>query len=216
MCRFMLIHLRMSFLFARKNIKESVELMNKMKKVLMNLVALFSGWCLSRKKIMKIKKLATLAIFISFSVIGAIIKIPAVIGSIAFDSFPALIAAILLGPISGAVVAAIGHLVSALVAGFPLGPFHLLISAEMAFILFVFGYFYQKGSRVIAYSLFILTNGVLAAVPFIFIISLGFYIALLPSLLIGTIINAVVAIISSPKLVAFQQMYVNRNGQIHQ
>lgn len=45
------------------------------------------------------KKLATLAILLALCVIGANIKI---LGSIALDSFPAFIGAIILGPAAGA------------------------------------------------------------------------------------------------------------------
>lgn len=163
---------------------------------------------------MKIKSLALLAVFISFSVIGAMIKIPAVIGSIALDSFPALIAAILLGPVSGAIVAAIGHLMSALIAGFPLGPFHAIIALEMAVILFLFGFMYKKGYKAASYLLFFISNAFLAGVPFIFILGMGFYIGTLPSLAIGTFINAAVAVIAAPKLLAYKQANTAKKGHI--
>lgn len=41
---------------------------------------------------MNIRKMSLIALFIALSVIGAAIKIPAIIGSIALDVFPAILA----------------------------------------------------------------------------------------------------------------------------
>ena len=176
--------------------------------------------CLETEKggrtIMKIKNLTLLAVFISFSVIGAMIKIPAVIGSVALDSFPAIVAAVVLGPVSGAIVAAIGHLMSALIAGFPLGPFHVLIALEMAIILFLFGLLYKKGKKITGYLVFFLTNGFLASVPFIFILGAGFYVGTLPSLVIGTFMNAAAASIVAPRLATFKQASSTKKGHVHE
>src|SRR5699024_11235420 len=60
------------------------------------------------------KKMSLLALFIALSVIGASIKIPAVIGSVALDVFPALFASVLIGKRTGAVVAGLGHILTAL------------------------------------------------------------------------------------------------------
>ena len=50
---------------------------------------------------MNVRTISTLAVFIALSVVGAFIKIPSPIGSMALDSFPALLAAALLGPVAG-------------------------------------------------------------------------------------------------------------------
>ncbi|NSL50488.1 ECF transporter S component [Calidifontibacillus erzurumensis] len=164
---------------------------------------------------MKIKKLAILALFISFSVVGAMIKIPAMlIGSIALDSFPALVAAVVLGPMSGAIVSSIGHLVSAQLAGFPLGPFHILIAIEMALILLLFGYVYKKGKKLTSYILFFICNGFIAALPFIFILGTGFYVATMPSLVIGTLFNAIAAALVAPKIVAYKKLNAAEKGHV--
>lgn len=164
----------------------------------------------------KIKSLTILALFISFSVVGAMIKIPAVIGSIALDSFPAIIAAIILGPISGAIVASLGHLMSAFFAGFPLGPMHLFVALEMSIILLIFGFVYKKGKKVVSYLLFFLCNGFLAGVPFIFILGIGFYIGTLPSLVVGTLINAIAAALVAPKLMVLTQAGTTKKGHVHE
>ena len=120
-------------------------------------------------------------------------KIPAVIGTIALDSMPALLVASLYSGRKGAVIAGGGHILSSLYAGFPLGPLHVLIAVEMALFVLLFGYVFSKGKRVLAAILFLIGNGVLAAVPFIYILSSSFYFAIVPSLLIGTFINLAIA-----------------------
>jgi len=54
--------------------------------------------------------MSLLALFIALSVIGASIKSPAVIGSVALDVFPALFSSVLIGKRTGAVVAGLGHM----------------------------------------------------------------------------------------------------------
>lgn len=77
------------------------------------------------------RRMAVLALLIALSALGAYVKIGP--GTIAFDSAAGFVAALLLGPVSGAAVCALGHLASALVTGFPLTlPFHLMVAAAMA------------------------------------------------------------------------------------
>ena len=76
------------------------------------------------------KKLSFAALLVAFSFAGAQLKI---MGSIALDSLPAFLGALLLGPFWGAAIGAIGHFLTALTSGFPFGlPAHLLISVMMA------------------------------------------------------------------------------------
>jgi uncharacterized membrane protein len=151
---------------------------------------------------MKSRVLILLALFSALSAVGAGIKIPAIIGSVAFDVFPALLAAALLGSGAGAIVGALGHLLSALIAGFPLGPMHGLIAVEMAVLVYIFGVLYKKNKKIIASILFILANAFAAPLPFIFLMNIAFYVALVPSLLIGSIINTVIALVAIPRLKA--------------
>ena len=82
------------------------------------------------------KKLVVAAIFIALCVIGANIKI---MGSIAFDSFPAYLATLILGPGWGAAISAIGHILTAVTSGFPLTlPVHLATCVVMALTMVVF------------------------------------------------------------------------------
>lgn len=150
---------------------------------------------------MSAKKISLLAMFIALSVIGASIKIPAVIGSVALDAFPALFAAVLIGGVPGSIVAGFGHLISALIGGMPLGPMHLIVAVEMAFIVWLFSHLYNSGKRFLASLSFVILNGFVASVPFIFLISLSFYLAIIPSLIVGAIMNVGVALIFIPRLV---------------
>jgi riboflavin transporter FmnP len=164
---------------------------------------------------MKSRMLSLLALFSALSAVGAAIKIPAIVGSVAFDVFPALLAAALLGSGAGAMVGALGHLLSALIAGFPLGPMHVLIAIEMSLLVFIFGVLYKKNNKGTASILFILTNAFAAPLPFMFIMNKAFYIALVPSLLIGSIINTVIALVAIARLKAlFKQDFINKDVKL--
>src|SRR5690625_335825 len=148
---------------------------------------------------MSSKRLSLLALFIALSVIGASIKIPAVIGSIALDLFPALIAAVFLWRNTGAVVAGFGHLLSALIAGMPLVPMHIIIALEMAAIVWIFQVIYVSGKRKLAGLFVVCSNGLIAPIPMILLFGIGFYIALVPSLLIGSTVNMLAAFFLIPR-----------------
>jgi uncharacterized membrane protein len=154
---------------------------------------------------MKVAKVTWMAVFIALTVVGGGIKIPAIIGSVALDSFPAIVAAALLGGIPGAIVGGIGHLVSALIGGMPLGPMHFLIAIEMAMLAWIVAYLYQKGSKWTASILFVLGNTFAAPLPFIFLISKAFYISMVPSLLIASVLNTVLAVIVAPRLASIMK-----------
>lgn len=154
---------------------------------------------------MKIAKITWMAVMIALTVVGGSIKIPAIIGSVALDSFPAVVAAALLGGIPGAIVGGLGHMVSALFGGMPLGPMHFLIALEMALLVWVFAYFYQRGNKWTASILFVLGNTFAAPLPFIFLISKEFYISMVPSLLVASIINTVLAVLVAPRLASIMK-----------
>lgn len=149
---------------------------------------------------MSIKKISLLALMIALSAVGASIKIPAVVDSVALDVLPALLAAALLGVRAGAITGALGHLLSALIGGFPLGPMHLLIAVEMALLVWIFGVLYNRSKKILAALVFVAGNAFVAPIPFIFLMNIGFYTAIVPSLLIGSAINIVLALILIPRL----------------
>ncbi len=148
---------------------------------------------------MTVQKISSISLFIALSVVGALIKIPSPVGSVALDLFPALVAVVLLGKKSGAVVGAFGHLASAFLVAMPLGLFHLMIAGEMALLVWLFGLLYDS-NRFGAASVFVFLNGLVASIPFIYIMSLEFYIAITPSLLIASTLNVAIAWILLPRL----------------
>ncbi|MDQ0273232.1 ECF transporter S component [Cytobacillus purgationiresistens] len=149
---------------------------------------------------MKGIKITWAGVLVALTVIGAAIKIPAIIGSVALDAFPALLGAAILGGPAGAIVGGMGHLLSALMGGMPLGPFHLLVAAEMAILAFIFAVFYRRGRKWTASLLFVLGNSFAAPLPFLLLMGEAFYLAIVPSLFIGSILNTVVAILIIPRL----------------
>ncbi|MFD2682137.1 ECF transporter S component [Bacillus seohaeanensis] len=148
----------------------------------------------------KYYKLTFLSLFIALSAAFGAIKIPAVIGTVALDALPALLAASLFTGGMGAIIAFFGHILSSLYAGFPLGPLHLVIALEMALFVWLFGTVFHKGKKVIAAGIFFIGNSIIAAIPFIFIIGGSFYISILPSLLIGSFLNLTIAHFAYPPL----------------
>lgn len=148
---------------------------------------------------MKIKKISVIALFVSLSVVGAYIKIPAPIASVALDIFPALIAGVIIDPKAGGIVAGFGHFVSAFFGGLPLGIFHLMIGFEMALIVWLFAIIYQS-KPILASILFVVLNGLVASLPFVFILSFEFYLTLIPSLTLASTFNVLLALIILPRL----------------
>lgn len=82
-----------------------------------------------------------MALFVALSFIGAHLRI---FGTIAFDSLPGFLAALLLGPTYGAFIGFLGHLFTALNSGFPLSfPLHLAVAAAMAGTMYGYGAAYK-------------------------------------------------------------------------
>ncbi|MDN7241819.1 ECF transporter S component [Planococcus sp. N028] len=139
---------------------------------------------------MKTRILALAALFISLSAIGGMLKIPLGIASIALDAMPALVAVLFLSAPLAGTVAALGHLASALYGGFPLGPFHVIIALEMALVIWLFAVLHRKDYKIGKWVAFVLGNGIVAALPFYFLLSPAFFYASVPGLVIASAINA--------------------------
>ncbi|MFE4076492.1 ECF transporter S component [Peribacillus sp. YIM B13477] len=161
---------------------------------------------------MDVRKISAIAIFIALSAVGAMIKIPSPIGSIALDSFPALLAAVILGPVSGGIVAGLGHIISAFIGGMTLGPFHFLIMVEMAVLTWMFSILYINGKKVGAFFLFFISNAFVLALPFAFLISPGFYTLLVPGLTVATAVNVVLAVLLLPRLEPVLKKIILKDG----
>lgn len=105
-------------------------------------------------------KLVYIATLVAISFIGSLIKIQ---GTIALDSMAGFFAALFLGPIPGALVGSIGHLLTAMTSGFPLTlPIHLVITLQMALFVYIFGRVYEKTNEIVACTVAIILNGIVA------------------------------------------------------
>ncbi|MDN7226550.1 ECF transporter S component [Planococcus sp. N064] len=143
-------------------------------------------------------KITLAALFISLAAVGGMIKIPLGVASIALDSLPALVAVLFLSAPLAGTVAALGHLISALFGGMPLGPFHLIIALEMWAAVWIFAKLHTGGKNVLKWPVFVLCNGLLAALPFYILLSPAFFYASVPGLLVAASINAAGAAIIMP------------------
>src|SRR5699024_4243128 len=76
---------------------------------------------------------------------------------------------------------------------------------EMALIVWIFGVLYQSGKKWIACIVFIILNGIIAPLPFALLLSLPFYISLVPSVLVGSALNGVLALIFIQRFEPFLQ-----------
>jgi len=135
----------------------------------------------------------TVGLLIALSVAGSFVKIPSVIGTPALDALPGYFAAAALGLPEGALVAAFGHLATAATAGFPLSPgVHVLVACLTAGAVVAFGAVARKGSPAGAVPLAMVANGVLAPAVLLLIPGFGtaFFVAVVPSLIVASGINA--------------------------
>lgn len=137
----------------------------------------------------KLRMICIAALFCALSAVGAQIHL---YGSVALDSLPAFLAALLLGGVPGAAVGALGHLLSALTAGFPLTlPLHLVIAAEMAGVCYATGLVARKKPFWLAAAVGFVLNAIVS--PLILIVWPGMgwsvCVALLPMLALGAAIN---------------------------
>ena len=147
------------------------------------------------------KKLVVAALLIALCFVGANIKI---MGSIAFDAVPAFIGVLLLGYGYGAVIGAIGHLFSALLAGFPLSlPVHLVTAVFMAITMVAFLYVFRlcskKMPKIVAYIIAGIVAVIINAPLSLFVLQPllfpGAFATLFTPLSIAATANVVVAIL---------------------
>ena len=83
---------------------------------------------------MTLKNLSMAGLFIALSLLGANVKFWG--NTIALDSAPGFLAALLLGSGYGGFVGATGHLFSALISGMPLSPVvHMITAISMAVVI---------------------------------------------------------------------------------
>jgi uncharacterized membrane protein len=86
----------------------------------------------STKKVSSALRVARISIFTALSVIGSFINPYPVIPTIAFDSSPGFFASLYFGVLDGFLITGLGHIVTAVINGFPLGTLHYVIAVGMA------------------------------------------------------------------------------------
>ncbi|WP_042474054.1 ECF transporter S component [Bacillus ndiopicus] len=138
--------------------------------------------------------------------VGGFIKIPVFTVSAALDSAPALLAAFVVPPIYAGFAGALGHMATAMSSGMPFGSFHIIIAFEMLAIVWIFALLHKKGFDKLKWAWMLVANGLIAALPFYFLISPAFYIGAMPGLLLATAINIAVAIACAPLLQRVKKM----------
>jgi len=148
-----------------------------------------------------IVRLTYCGMLIGLSAVGALIKVS---GSIAFDSMPGFFAALFLGPVEGAIVAALGHLLTAATSGFPMTlPMHIFLIIEMGLISYLFGAIYNRRGDIMASVIAIVLNGpvsTLIVVPLSIIFGLAFngwplFSALIVPLTLASAANVLLALL---------------------
>jgi len=149
-----------------------------------------------------VKRIAILIIFIALSAVGSLVRIPSPFGTTSLDSCPGFFSALAFGYAEGAIVIAIGHLLSSGIVGFPLSlPVHLVIAVGMAIVAILFRFIAIKLGRntllglIIAAILGSILNVASGAmvVPFI---GWGVYVAIIPMLSVAAVINVVIAAVA--------------------
>jgi len=144
-------------------------------------------------------RLARIAIFTAMSVIGAFIKIPCPIGTIALDSCPGYFSALAFGYFEGALVAGLGHIITSANVGFPLGPLHILIALFMMVVVVLFRLVYHCfpasscSLRLVVGVVMSATLNGFGALIFSPVIEWSLALTITPSLILASYINATLA-----------------------
>ena len=145
------------------------------------------------------RRIAILAIFIALSAVGAVIKIPSPLGSIGLDSFPGYFCALAFGYPEGAIVA-VGHLLSAAVAGFSVTvPLHLAIAVSMAVVAVIVRFLATKIGKigpVLSIIVGVVLNSFVLGFWLLPLGGWGLYTGATPSLFVASLVNGVIAVIA--------------------
>ena len=160
----------------------------------------------------KLLNLTLSAMVAAICAVGALIKVPSPITSAALDSAPAFLSVVFLSPLLAGVAGMIGHIITALTSGFPLGPLHIIIAVEMFIVVWLFGIMHKKGLHFWKWPVVLVLNGIIAPIPFYFIISPSFFWTSVPGLLMATLINLVIVAVAMP---IFSKIFVRKEGRLH-
>jgi uncharacterized membrane protein len=150
-----------------------------------------------KPNILSVKRVAYIAIFIALSAVGAMIKIPSPAGTIGLDSAPGYFCALAFGYVEGVSVIFIGHLLTSGIVGFPLGlPLHIFIAVQMGLWAVVFRWVTHKFGMIPGIVTAVLLNGVVSAFTLVFVGGMGAALGVMPFLIVGSLINVVVAVVA--------------------
>lgn len=168
---------------------------------------------------MRTKKIVLTALFIALSFVGSNLK---VMGTIAFDSMPGFLGAVMLGPLYGAIIGGVGHFLTALTSGFPLSlPVHLITMIGMAVTMAAFAFVYKFISRknqligmILSTIVGVIINGpltLLVLTPLLLpIMGKAGILGLMPVLSLVAAINAIVALAVYKLLPRSMKEYENK------
>lgn len=146
-------------------------------------------------------RLARVAVLIALSAVGALIKVPSPIGTVAFDAAPAFLAAFAFTIPEAALVAVLGHLFTAATTGFPMGlPVHLIVALMMAVAVVAAGWLARKVNLWVGVVAAILINGVVSPLVLVPMFGWGFFLGMLVPLLVGAAANVLVAVVVAKAL----------------
>lgn len=145
------------------------------------------------------RKLAIIAVFVALSAAGSLVKIPSPLGSVGLDSAPGFFTALAFGGWLGFLVIAIGHLLTSAIVGFPLTlGVHLAIAIGMGVCALAFRWVGRRGTAWLVVS--VITTALLNSFGLGLIVvpigGWGMYLASVPSLLLGAVINLVLAAVA--------------------
>ncbi|ADL12300.1 ECF transporter S component [Acetohalobium arabaticum] len=141
------------------------------------------------------RNLVKMALFTALSGIGAWLTFPSPIGTVALDSAPGYFLGLMAGGWQGAIVLCLGHLLSAVKMGFPLGPIHLLVGILMGGCGLAVSYLYQRVNVVITIIVGSLLNGVVVNACLIPLLGIGFFAGMTPILLLASVVNIILAVL---------------------
>lgn len=149
-----------------------------------------------QKKEFSTARIARISVLSALSVIGASIPFPSPAGTIAFDSMPGFFAAFSFGPLEGGAVCMIGHIVTALVHGSPLGILHVPIALGMGIAGWMAGLVRRRFGLISGVAIAIIVNTLLfpLAMP---VYGWGGALSLAPFLLAASVLNSIAAAICS-------------------
>ncbi|MFJ5765552.1 ECF transporter S component [Lysinibacillus sp. NPDC093210] len=164
---------------------------------------------MERQKLMSITLTAMVA---AICAVGAVIKIPSFVSTAALDSAPAFLSVVFLSPALAGVAGLIGHVITAMTSGFPFGPLHIIIAIEMFIVVWIFGVMNKRGMHFWKWPVALLLNGVIAPIPFYFIISPAFFWGSLASIFMATVINLIIVAIVMPIL---SKVFVRKEGRVN-